>query len=204
MQNAKALFRATGNTSAPGEREQHDFYPTPTNATTAFLAVEGDVLRAYGDVWEAAAGDGAISDEMESFGLTVYKSDLIDRGCGAEIADFFTYKTAPCPAMVTNPPYCEINARDGGGRWLTHAFDIGCEYIALLLNWDWPAASGLSGILDEHPISRVYLCRWKIDFTGKGAPPQRNAWFVWDRSWHGNTALRFLDRIDWRQDNLDL
>ena len=35
-----------------------------------------------------------------------------------------------------------------------------------------------------------------IDFTGQGAPPMLNAWFVWDKQWKGETALRMLDRKD--------
>jgi hypothetical protein len=76
---------------------------------------------------------------------------------------------------------------------------LGCRYVALFLHWDWPAAAGLAPILARHPISRAYVCRWKVDFTGKGAPPQRNGWFVWDADWRGETVFRFLDRGDARQ-----
>jgi hypothetical protein len=44
--------------------------------------------------------------------------------------------------------------------------------------------------------------RWKIDFTGQGAPPMLNAWFVWDRQHQGETFLRMLDRADARQSEL--
>jgi hypothetical protein len=27
--------------------------------------------------------------------------------------------------------------------------------------------------------------RWKIDFTGQGAPPMLNGWFVWDKATPG-------------------
>lgn len=195
---AKGLYK--GMLAATGDkREEHDFYPTPPEVTRALLSVEGDRLREFGAVWEPAAGDGAMVREMKNFGLEVVASDLIDRGADAVIMDFYQFASPPCSAMVTNPPYKEINARDGKGRWLSHSFDIGMEYIALFLNWDWPAASGLAGLLARYPISRIYVARWKVDFTGKGAPPQRNAWFIWDTAWQGETALRFLDRADSRQ-----
>jgi hypothetical protein len=198
--SAKGLFRSTGKVSTDTTpREANDFYPTPPEVTRALLAVEGDRLRAYSTVWEAAAGDGAMADVLEQSGFSVIKTDLIDRGCGAELGDYFSITRAPAKAMITNPPYHHINARDGKGRWLTHAFDLDLEYIALFLNWDWPAAAGLGGILARYPISRAYVARWKVDFTGKGAPPQRNGWFIWDREWEGETALRFLDRHDERQ-----
>lgn len=215
--SARGLFRATGNTathivrtlegferaeSVP--REAEDFYPTPSEVTRAFLAAEGDRLCPLGSVWEPAAGDGAMVREIEAFGLPCIPSDLIDRGCGAEIRSFYDYTAPLAPAIVTNPPYCEINARDGRGRWLAHALGLGVEYVALFLNWDWPAAKGLDALLARHPISRAYVCRWKVDFTGKGSPPQRNGWFVWDRAWTGETAFRFMDRHDGRQEAMDL
>jgi hypothetical protein len=210
-QSARGLFRATGNVASDVvPREAHDFYPTPPEVTRALLAVESAQIRQVADdqksfgfpatVWEPAAGDGAMVRELRRGGFSVHASDLIDRGCGAEIIDFFDVSVPCAPVLITNPPYKLINARDGKGRWLDHALGLGCPYVALFLNWDWPAAAGLSGLMARHPISRVYLCRWKVDFTGKGAPPQRNAWFIWDADWQGETALRFLDRACDRQE----
>lgn len=179
-------------------REEHDFYPTPPEVTRALLASpEGGAIRGAGVVWEPACGDGAMARELGKAGILVACSDLIDRGCaGAETKDFYEYSEPPrgCGAIVTNPPYCEINARDGKARWLWHCHRLGVPYVALFLNADWAAAKGLAPVLDEHPISRVYVCRWKVDFTGKGAPPQRNSWFIWDAEHEGETVMRFLDR----------
>ena len=66
----------------------------------------------------------------------------------------------------------------------------------MLLNWDWIAAR-INGMDELHtllPASRVYICCWKIDFRGLGAPPQRNGWLVWDADWQGETVLRRLYR----------
>ena len=221
--SARWLFRSTGKTAVHvvqtglGEyertteapREAHDFYPTPPEVTRALLAVEGPRIArvaamAGGLVWEPAVGDGAMARELAAYGLSVHGSDLIDRGCGAEIVDFLSLRQRRADVMVTNPPYNLINARDGKGRWLEHALALGCRYVALFLNWDWPAAAGLGPLLARHPISRAYVCRWKVDFTGKGAPPQRNGWFIWDADWQGETAFRFLDRADGRQGEMDL
>lgn len=216
--SARGLFRATGKSSthivktSEGyqrtdkiEREENDFYPTPANVTRALLAYEGDRIKRLGSVWEPACGDGAMTKEIEAFGLPVFSSDLIDRGCpGAEIRSFYDYSDAIAPGIITNPPYCEINARDGNGRWLKHCLFVGAEYVALFLNWDWPAAAGHSRMLELFPISRVYVCRWKVDFTGSGSPPQRNAWFIWDKEWKQETVLRFMDRKDAMQEEMQL
>ena len=218
--SARGLFRATGKASKPVpvrmldgsyekadalEREKDDFYPTPAEPTRAFLHAEIDRLRDFRTIWEPAAGDGAMCREMEALGLNVVGSDLVDRGCGALIRSFYDFDadTSPGYAIVTNPPFAECGWGNGKARWLKHAFDVlDVEYMALLLNWTWPGAGGLAPFWAEHPASRVYLMRWKIDFTGQGAPPMLNGWFVWDRQHQGETVLRMLDRKDARQGEL--
>jgi hypothetical protein len=218
--SARGLFRATGKKSKPVairdlegnivkadalEREKDDFYPTPPEPTRAFLHAEIDRLRDFHTIWEPAAGDGAMVREMETVGLAVRTSDLIDRGCDADIRSFYDFPVAPSPAIVTNPPFVECGWGNGKARWLKHALDtLDVEYMALLMNWSWPSAGGLAPFYAAHPPARVYLMRWKIDFTGQGAPPMLNGWFVWDRAWTGETVLRMLDRKDARQGEFDL
>lgn len=212
--SARGLFRATGKQSKPVaammldgsiskvehlEREKDDFYPTPPEPTRAFLHAEIDRLRDFGTIWEPAAGDGAMVREMEAVGLTVVASDLIDRGCGAEIRSFYDWSLSASGAIVTNPPFAECN-RDPG--WVRHAFEIGAEYMALLLPVNWTGASGRAALWAQYPAARVYVMRWRIDFTGQGAPPMLNAWFVWDKRHEGETVLRMLDRKDARQGEL--
>lgn len=222
--SAKALFRATRAKPAPAPqlmdlpqqrapeagRRDHDFYPTgQPEAVRALLAADGDLIRQCGGVWEPAVGAGDMAREISDAGLPVVGSDIVDRGHpGTLVRSFYDFDRSPAPAIITNPPYSEINARDGHGRWLRHTLDLpGWAYCALLLSWDWPAAraNGLGDMLDARPFSWCYLLRWKLDFTGEGSPPQRNAWFVWHRAdprhtAHGpNPDFRWLDRRDWRQ-----
>ncbi len=216
--SARGLFRATGKQPKPVaqrmldgsiqkvehlEREKDEFYPTPPEPTRALLHAEIDRLRDFPLIWEPAAGDGAMVREMQALGLTVVASDLVDRGAGAQIRGFYEFDAAPTPAIVTNPPFAECNWRDGKARWLLHALDeLRVEYMALLLNWSWLGPAGLAAFWAQYPPARVYLMRWKIDFTGQGQPPMLNGWFVWDRASHGETVLRMLDRKDARQSEL--
>lgn len=214
--SAKSLFRAISGGAgreerapmlsgldAPrivAERKAHDFYPTgQPEAIRALLRADAERIYACGSVWEPACGDGAMVREIRAAGIPCCASDLIDRGCpDSWQADYFTCLRSRCRAIITNPPYNLINARDGHGRWLRHTLEMpGWDYLALLLSWDWPAAraNGLGELLDAQPFSYCYLLRWKLDFTGQGSPPQRNAWFVWDRAWAGaEPAFRFLDK----------
>lgn len=198
---AKALFRAMRPGAPPGDvldmalpahsapaiRDALDYDPTPPDATAAFLAVERAWIAAHGrDVWEPAVGAGHIADVLTAQGFRVHGSDVVDRGfAGVDLRSFYAYEVsdqAPARVQITNPPYCEINARDGHGRWLLHAMALQPAYVALLLNADWPAAriNGMDTLFRDHPPSVEYLCCWKIDFRGGGSPPQRNSWFVWD------------------------
>lgn len=212
---AKALFRAQsgrGQPSAPSlyddlptqrkpddDRRAHDFYPTgQPEAIRGLLERDGEAIRACGSVWEPACGDGAIVKEIRAAGIPCCASDLIDRGCpDSWQADFFSCYRSRGRAIITNPPFNLINARDGHGRWLRHSLSLpDWDYLALLLSWDWPAAraNGLGELLDAQPFSYCYLMRWKLDFTGEGRPPQRNAWFVWRRGWEGEPAFRWMDK----------
>ena len=210
---ARGLFRATGKEAHPvlvgiedgegiwaeaPEREKDDFYPTPPEPTRAILSYEADRLKSFDAVWEPAAGDGAMVREMQACGLSVIASDLVDRGAGAEIRSFYDYATAPSPAILTNPPFAECNS----GRWITHALDVlRVRYMALLLPFNWPGAESRAGLWAKHKPARVYLMRWRVDFTGKGAPPMLNAWFVWDGP-ASATELLMMDRKDARQEVL--
>lgn len=215
-QSARGLFRATGNSAKAKavrlldgsyektctvERAKDDFTPTPPEPTLALCHYERQALARYPLIWEAACGDGRMLRNLESCGHSVIGSDLVDRGCSAVVQDFFAFNEPLSPCIVTNPPYDKINARDGGGEWVWHAMDrLGVEYMACLLNWSWPGAAGLAELWGRYTPSLVYLCRWKIDFTGEGAPPMLNAWYIWDVARPpvepGESRLRMMDRID--------
>lgn len=213
--SARGLFRATGKNAKPVAafdfdgsivkvdqvaREANDFYPTPPEPVRAFLSVEIERLRTFQSVWEAAAGDGAMVRELAAVGLDVVASDIIDRGAGAVIRSFYEYTAPPAPAIVTNPPFAECNVDPG---WVRHGIQtLGVEYMALLLPVNWVGAAGRAALWADYPPARVYIMRWRIDFTGQGAPPMLNAWFVWDTASKGEPVLRMLDRKDARQGEL--
>jgi hypothetical protein len=184
-------------------RDPLDYDPTPIDATLAFLGAEGDRMREIGGpVWEPAVGGGHMARGLEHAGFEVIGSDIVNRGWPRTITRPFyswdgTHRNmgcAPARLLVTNPPYNEVSARDGHGRWLRHIMDLGVPYAAMLLNWDWIAAriNGMDELHQLFPVSRAYVCTWKIDFRGLGSPPQRNGWLVWDREWQGETVLRRL------------
>jgi len=211
--SARGLFRATGKAAKPvsaellGDRaarkdgglprEADDFYPTPAEPIRAFLAAERNRLDLAGEIWEPAAGDGAMLREFRAAGFPCVGSDLVDRGAGALIRDWFAFtrRTRLSRTVMTNPPFAPCNADPG---WVRHGMEmIELEYMALLLPLGWPAASGRAALWRDWRPARVYVMRWRIDWTGQGASPVTNAWFVWDRrAAPGATQLLMLDRAD--------
>ncbi|WP_127109899.1 hypothetical protein [Pararhodobacter zhoushanensis] len=183
------MFADLPQAGRPVARDPLDFDPTPDYATAPFIAAEGDAIRKHTaqgmPIWETAVGRGDLAGPLIAAGFDVVGSDLVDRGFpGVALQSFFdfTSATALSPVQITNPPFGEISARDGKGRWLRHAFNLGARYVALLLGSEWAQAriNGFDALFHDHPPSIEYVCCFRIDFRGGGAPPQSNSWFVWD------------------------
>lgn len=218
--SARGLFHATGKrpkkviarledgTMARVDgvpREKNGFYPTPREPTDALVHAEREHLSRYPLIWEPACGDGAMMRDLERHGIRCIGSDLIDRGCGATIRSFLDFddKTAPSKAIVTNPPFELVSWSGSKAAWIDQAmWRLGTEYMALLLPWAWPGAAGLGRIWAAFPPSRVYLMRWRIDFTGLKGNTSNHGWYVWDRAHTGETILRMMDRVDPAQASL--
>ena len=215
--SARGLFKATRNVAKPvmtdlldGEavysteapRKKDDFYATPPEPTRAIINAERQRLMAFPLIWEPSCGDGAMSRELAREGFEVFNSDLVDRGVEAQIKSFYDFSSPPADAIMTNPPFVECNT----GAWIRHAlYALKVKYMALLLPFNWPGAESRAGLWAEHPPARVYLMRWRIDFTGAGAPPMLNAWFVWDGECLAEeTRLLMLSRFDAQQQGFDL
>lgn len=213
--SARGLFRATGKRAKPVSaellqrlgadepradgglvRERDDFYATPPGPGEALIAAERNRLSLAGRIWEPAVGDGALKRVLEAEGFSVVGSDLVDRGAGATLRDWFdfTRRTRLGDTVVTNPPFGPCNADPG---WVRHGWEgLGLDYMALILPFNWlGSGSERAALWRECRPARVYLMRWRIDFTGQGAPPMLCAWMVWDRrAAPGAVTLHMLDR----------
>ena len=78
-------------------RAPFEFYPTPPEATRAFLAAE----TFDGDIWEPACGQGAISKVLLKSGYQVVSTDLADYGYGKPDVDFLQTKLPRAKHIVT-------------------------------------------------------------------------------------------------------
>lgn len=164
-----------------------DFYPTPAWATHALIENE----PFWGDIWESACGDGAMSTVLETLGLPVRSSDLYDRGFG-DVGLDFTSASGRHANVITNPPYnlAEDFVRAG--------LQIAEKKLALLLRLAFlEGAARQRSIFSQQPPARVWVFSERITFYPKNAQRKGSgttayAWFVWDQEHHGPTHLSWL------------
>lgn len=174
-------------------------YNTPHEATRALLAHE----HFPGDIWEAFAGNGEMAFVLRDAGYTVTATTILDgrhekafpkhRVIGQQ--DFFDVTVTPKPNLVSNPPFEIVN------EIVNHAFNIGVLKMALLLNIKFVGGQGRWGFggrgvpLLWRPC-RIYpfadrVTMYPADWDGstKNSTTETYAWFVWDRSCDGQTAV---------------
>lgn len=209
--SAKGLFKATGKKRRPVarqigqneyvmddaglEREADDFYPTtPPEPGEAIIWAEQPRLRQLGMIWEPAVGDGALLAQLQGNGFYTFASDLVQRGAAEVVKDWYAFAEPPAGvrAALTNPPWAECHKDPG---WIRHGMQtLGLEYMALLLPLNWLGAINRAKLWEQYPPARIYVMRWRVDFTGQGGSPMITCWVVWDRAYKGETLIRMLDR----------
>ena len=192
---AHGLFKATGKKAKEHRpRQKLDFEPTPPEPTRALCRAELLRIQDFDMIVEPACGDGRMARDLsECTGLYVDKYDIADRGCGAQILSFYDLKVMlPTACIITNPPFCECHV---DAPFVRHALEtLNAQYLALLLPLNWTSAQCRRQLLIDHPPARIYVVRWRIDFTGKKAQPATHAWHVWDKLHCNETVLKYLDR----------
>lgn len=179
-----------GGYSLRDDREKDDFYRTPAPCTLALC--EREPLPPH--VWEPACGDGAIASVLQARGHTVEATDLVDRGFGQSRRDFLFERDLLAPAIVTNPPFKLAT------EFVTHALDLGAEYVAIFQRLAWLEGGNRHAALwGPRPLSRLWVFSkrqtlWRGDNPNAqdkgGAIPF--AWFVWDRTHKGPPQLGWI------------
>lgn len=159
-----------GGNPAEG-RQDNDFYSTPPEVTHALLLKE----TFHDDVWECAAGSGAMSDVLQLHGYTVVSTDVNPQRDDVKRFDFLKRGTTRAPSLVTNPPFSLAEP------FIRHAHKLGVEKMALLLKSSFWHAKSRMDLWNLWQPARIYPLLWRPDFMGKGRPTMEVAWFVWER-----------------------
>ena len=175
-------------------RAPFEFYPTPPEATRAFLAAE----TFDGDIWEPACGQGAISRVLTAAGYDVVSTDLADYGFGKPDVDFLKTVFPRAKHIVTNPPY----GRGLGDRFvrkaLEHTDKTGGK-VAMLLNLSSLCHPDRHQSFLRRPPARIYALDECVCFPN-GDPmlatphtrSHRYVWLVWTQDKVTETAFHWL------------
>ena len=79
-------------------RNQHDFYPTPYSIVDTVVRLIDEHWDVKG-IWEPCAGDMRFSSALSNNDRQVISTDIRTN------QNFYWYKEALAPALVTNPPF---------------------------------------------------------------------------------------------------
>lgn len=186
---------AISDTKAALADRKDDLYELPPEAVRALLSAE----HLPQQIWEPACGPGSIVRVLRATGRDVLATDLVDygwRGQNCHGWDFLSERALPAhiDAIVTNPPFKLAN------EFVAHAIHL-CPKVYMLLRLAFLESTRRSPILDGGHLARVYVFRNRLPMMHrdgwegpKVSNPTAFAWFVWDRSHQGPTALH---RISW-------
>ena len=167
------------------ERLPNDAYNTPTWCTEALI----ENISLPKQVWEPAAGMGAMLDVLEAYGYDVLPTDITD----VPTVDFLKVPLAHLgyDAIVTNPPYSLAN------EFVRHALHLmkrPAGMVAMLLRNEFDSARRRADLFADNPCFAMKLVltkrpRW-ID--GTTTSPRHNfAWYIWNYKHKGPPTIRW-------------
>lgn len=170
--------------------EPNDYYATEPKAVE--LLLEQEQFSPY--VWEPACGEGHISEVLLAHGYKVLSTDLIDRGYGNGGVDFLEAEPPEIPHdIITNPPY--RYAKEFVERALKVSMDS--AKIAMFLKLTFLEGQARRKLFCDNPPRTVYVsssrlqCGKNGDFSGTSMVAY--AWFVWEKGYKGQTALKWIN-----------
>ncbi len=191
MESITSTLRVLGSTTVVGsDREQHDFYATEPKAVELLL----DEEQFQKDILEPCCGLNHITDVLKNRGYQVTTSDLIDRGVGAEVKDFFEYESW-YGDIVTNPPYSQ--AVD----FVEHSLKIIEEgsRVAMFLKIQFLEGKKRKEFFKKYPPKYIYVassrlrCAKNGEFDKYGSSAVCYAWFVWEKGYRGESSVRWIN-----------
>ena len=162
-----------------------DLFDTPPVALAPLFEHE-PLLAGVTTVAEPFCGKGNLVVAMRERGLTVFASDILDRGCpGSTVLDFgeMTERPPGCCVLISNCPY------SGAMGFIEHALALRFRVVVLLLKLSFLCtAERFERLHKPGHLQRVHVLAERLqdmhdaNYTGKkGGQSQVHAWFVFDQ-----------------------
>ena len=109
--------------------------------------------------------------------------------------DFLSTNAENYSDIVTNPPYKFAK------EFAEHALDISREgvKVAMFLKLTFLEGAKRKELFDRYPPKAIYVFRNRIDCWKNGEKPDKPAravcyaWFVWEKGYRGEPAIRWID-----------
>lgn len=189
---------AGGNPAS--SRVENDFYATDPKAVKMLLD-KYNILRTGNCVLEPCCGMGHISKSVQDYykDVDITQLDIVDRGCGAIISDFLTYKTEDrYDAIITNPPYSLALEFVQKSLELVKPNGV----VAMFLKIQFLEGQKRKEFFEKNPPKYIYVFRNRMatwnngnekDANGKRwATTMCHAWFIWEKDSVSEPIIRWL------------
>ena len=172
------------------DRADYDFYATEPKAVKLLMEVEN-----FSDnIQEPACGLNHISNKLTKK-YNVRTSDILDRGCGNEILDFFEQNEIWDGDIITNPPYSL------GMEFVYKALKtvtIGHK-VCMFLKVQFLEGKARRKLFEEYPLKVIYVsssrlvCAKNGDFENTKGSAVAYAWYVWEKGYVGDTIIKWIN-----------
>jgi hypothetical protein len=142
------------------------------------------------DVWEPAAGAGALAATLTDEGFSVV----------ATTDDFLKRTSLPregLDAIVSNPPYGADRRAGLACEFIRHALTLPVHFVVMLLRVDFDSGKTRVDLFRDNPrfAGKITLIDRIVWFDRKGAAPSDNhAWFVWADHQRGSPTIHYAGK----------
>ena len=169
------------------DRQEADFYPTPSSTTEALFFRE----KFIGEVWECASGNGMMSKIIEKYNKC-YSSDLRqDYDIYGDKGVDFLLSSRRTENIITNPPYRYAE------KFVTQAMRLAEYKVAMLLKLVFLESSSRYELFKQYPPRTIYVfCQrqkiYKDGIVGENSGLIAYAWFVWEKGFNGKPSIEWI------------
>jgi len=181
------------------EREELDYYATPPLATEWLCKLETFDKH----ILEPCCGEGAISEVLKQHNYHVTSYDIVDRGYGEGIKDFFLLKRYNLPeqlktnsfSIVTNPPYGKAL------EFVEHSIELLPDNgkLAMFLRIQFLEGKERRLFFEQHPPIRIWVSSSRLACAKSGEFEKHKTsaicfcWIVFQKGYKGKPTLDWFN-----------
>ena len=175
-----------------GGRQEHDYYATEPIAVKLLLNQECFDQN----IWECASGENHIANVLKEYGYNVRTSDIVKWTPTTEQKDFLKNRKKWNGDIITNPPFSHAE------EFIHKALSLvgNGHKVAMFLRLQFlEGINRYEKLFKENPPKTVYVASRRIkcgkdgDFKSSMSSIMCLAWYVWEKGFKGNTAIKFIN-----------